>query len=65
MSQYRALVVDDERLARQDLRKLLEDFSEVEVLGEAADGEEALEKIKELDPGSPLPGYSNAGYFRF
>lgn len=50
MSQYRALIVDDERLARQDLRKLLDDLSEVEVLGEASDGEDALEKIKQLDP---------------
>ncbi len=46
----RALIVDDEDLARQRLRRLLAAFPEVEVAGEAADGEEALERIAELRP---------------
>jgi two-component system LytT family response regulator len=50
MSRWKALIVDDERLARQDLRNLLDELDEVEILGEAVDGEDALEKIKELDP---------------
>ena len=46
----RALIVDDEELARRRLGRLLEAFPEVEVVGEAADGEEALAKIAELAP---------------
>ncbi len=46
----RALVIDDERLARKELLKLLEDYPEIEVIGEAANAEEAYEKINELKP---------------
>ncbi len=46
----RVLVVDDERLARNRLRRMLERFEEVEVVGEAADGEEALARIAEQRP---------------
>lgn len=45
-----ALVVDDEQLAREELRFLLRSFPGVEVVGEAADGPEALERIRELGP---------------
>lgn len=38
----RALVVDDEPLARRRLKRLLQAHSDVEVAGEAADGEEAV-----------------------
>ncbi|HHL52067.1 MAG TPA: response regulator [Flammeovirgaceae bacterium] len=46
----RALIIDDERLARKELLKLLEDYPEIEVIGEAANAEEAYEKINELKP---------------
>jgi two-component system, LytTR family, response regulator len=46
----RALIIDDERLARKELIKLLEDFPEIEILGEAANADEALELIKSLSP---------------
>jgi two-component system LytT family response regulator len=46
----RALVIDDERLARKELIKLLEDFPEIEILGEAANVDEALELIKTHNP---------------
>jgi two-component system, LytTR family, response regulator len=46
----RAIIIDDERLARAELRKLLTDFPEIEVLDEAANVEEALEKIDLLQP---------------
>jgi len=39
---YRALLVDDERLARKQLRTMLADFPEVEVVAEAAAVSEAL-----------------------
>ncbi|UCF66327.1 MAG: response regulator transcription factor [Acidobacteriota bacterium] len=44
------LVVDDERVARHRLIRLLDKIDTVTVVGEAADGEEAREKIRELDP---------------
>jgi two-component system LytT family response regulator len=46
----RTLVVDDEQPARERLKQLLTAHADVEVVGEAADGIEAAEKIAELSP---------------
>jgi two-component system LytT family response regulator len=46
----RTLVVDDEAVARAGLRAMLTAFEWVEVVGEATDGEEALEEINRLQP---------------
>ncbi len=46
----KALIIDDERLARNELKKLLQDFPEVEILGEAANAAEGISKIEELNP---------------
>ncbi|MEO0404679.1 MAG: response regulator, partial [Bacteroidota bacterium] len=46
----KALIVDDERLARKDLIQLLAKFPKLEVIGEAQDAIEAEEKINELQP---------------
>ena len=46
----RVLLVDDEEPARDRLRRLLAGFEGVEVVGEAADGEGAVERIVELRP---------------
>jgi len=46
----RALIVDDERLARKELMKLLEDHSSIEVIGEAQNADEAFEMIETLNP---------------
>ena len=46
----RVLIVDDERLARNELNRLLDKFPEIEVVGEASNGETAIEKIQELTP---------------
>ena len=46
----KALLVDDERLARAGLRRLLEAHQDVEVVGEAQNGEEAAQKIRRLQP---------------
>ena len=46
----KALIIDDERLARNELKKLLLDFPDVEVIGEAANATEGLEKIESLSP---------------
>ena len=42
----RTLIVDDEELARLRIRELLQDEGDVEVVGEAADGAEALQRIE-------------------
>ena len=46
----KALIIDDERLARNELKKLLLEFPEIEVVGEAANATEGLEKIENLSP---------------
>lgn len=46
----RAIIIDDERLARAELRKLLKDFSEIEIIDEAVNADEALEKIEQQKP---------------
>jgi two-component system LytT family response regulator len=46
----RALLVDDEPLARVRLRRLLEQHPEVDVIGEAGDGAEARRLIEQLRP---------------
>lgn len=50
MSKVRILIVDDEKLIRQGLRTLLELESDFEVVGEAANGREAIKKFEELRP---------------
>ena len=47
---HRAIIIDDERLARNELRKLLLDFPQVEVIDEAANAAEGIEKIDSLMP---------------
>jgi DNA-binding NarL/FixJ family response regulator len=44
------LVADDQALVRVGLRKILEAEPEVDVVGEAADGEDAVERARELRP---------------
>ncbi len=46
----RALIVDDERLARKELIKLLEEHPSIEVVGEAMNAEEAEQMITEHNP---------------
>lgn len=47
---HKAIIIDDERLARNELKKLLLEFPEVEVIGEAANASEGIEKIESLSP---------------
>ena len=46
----KALIVDDERLARTELRRLLTPFKDINIVGEAVNAEDALSKITELNP---------------
>ncbi|WP_317897065.1 LytR/AlgR family response regulator transcription factor [Aurantibacillus circumpalustris] len=46
----KAIIIDDERLARQELKNLLAIHKEVEVIAECSDAIQAKEKINELKP---------------
>ncbi|MGA7721924.1 MAG: response regulator [Ignavibacteriaceae bacterium] len=46
----KALIIDDERLARVELRRLLTPFKDINIVGEAVNVEDALNKISELNP---------------
>src|SRR5256885_12452853 len=46
----RVLIVDDHTVVRQGLRFLLQQESDIEVVGEAADGNEAIEAVREQVP---------------
>lgn len=46
----KALLIDDERLARNELRRLLKVHPEIEIVGEAVNAGEALDRIEELKP---------------
>jgi two-component system LytT family response regulator len=46
----RALIVDDEPIARQVLREELATFPDIEIAGEAEDGHQALAQIERLQP---------------
>lgn len=46
----KALIIDDERLARAELKRLLTPFKEINVVGEAVNAEDAMSKIGELNP---------------
>lgn len=46
----RVLVVDDHAVVRQGIRAMLESVADVDIVGEAADGQEAVERAAELRP---------------
>ncbi len=46
----KAIIIDDERLARQELKNLLAAHKEIEVVAECANAEEAKEKIASISP---------------
>jgi len=45
-----ALIIDDERLAREGLKNLLKEYSDIQITGEAANVDEALELIDNNKP---------------
>ncbi|MFQ6019125.1 MAG: response regulator [Dehalococcoidia bacterium] len=49
-SRIRILLVDDHAVFRQGLRQILEQLPDIEVIGEAAEGGEALGKVQSLRP---------------
>jgi two-component system LytT family response regulator len=50
MTNLKAIIVDEERLARVNLRRLLEPFPEIEIAGEASSCSGALEMISLHNP---------------
>ncbi|MCK7559029.1 response regulator [Chitinophaga sedimenti] len=51
----KALIIDDERLARSELKKLLADHPEIVVIGEAVNAKDGVEKIETLRPDLLFP----------
>ncbi len=47
---WKALIVDDERLARSKLRSMLSDFPNIQIVGEADSTPEAIEQIEKTNP---------------
>jgi len=47
---YKAIIIDDERLARTELKKMLAEFQDIEIIAEAANAGEGIEKIETLKP---------------
>lgn len=46
----KAILIDDERLARQELRNMLADYPDIEIVDEAGNVQEGLEKIDQHNP---------------
>ena len=46
----KTIIVDDERLARKELNTLLENHPEIEIIDEAVNADDALEKINHHQP---------------
>jgi quercetin dioxygenase-like cupin family protein len=55
----RALIVDDERLARKDLRSLLSEHATIEVIGEADSAPNFAMRQFEVAPGGHTPRHSH------
>lgn len=50
MARIRVVIADDHAILREGIRALLKLADDIEVVGEAADGREAIERCRELDP---------------
>ena len=63
------VVVDDEKLALEELRFLLNDYPEIEVVGSAENGLQAVDLIEKLEPDLvfldvQMPGLDGMGVIR-
>src|SRR6184192_1138019 len=65
MPKIRVLLTDDHTLFRQGVRRLLESESDFEVIGEAADAGESVEKARELRPDIVLMDIGMTGLSSF
>ena len=64
-SRWRVMLVDDHAMVRQGLRSILETYPDLEVIGEAADGINAVEAAIEQATGCCGHGHQSAGYERY
>ena len=67
--QIRTLIVDDERAAREELSFLLKSFPEINVVGQAKNGVEAVQMVREKSPqvvflDVQMPGLDGLGVVR-
>ncbi|MCZ2222353.1 MAG: response regulator [Chitinophagales bacterium] len=46
----KTIIIDDERLARNELKKMLNDFKDIEIIEEAANTDDGIMKIESLSP---------------
>lgn len=46
----KTLIIDDERLAREELKSVLSPYSKIEIVGEASNANEGIEQIEKLKP---------------
>lgn len=61
MSDIRILLVDDHAVLRDGVRAMLETHDDIEIVGEASEGKEAIEKTKELSPDVVVMDIAMAG----
>lgn len=61
MNRIRVLIVDDHAMIREGIRALLEASKDFEVVGEACNGEEAVQKTREFSPAVVLMDIGMAG----
>lgn len=50
MPKIKILIADDHTILREGIRALLSFYEDIEVVGEASDGKEAITQVKELNP---------------
>ena len=50
MSKIRVLIVDDHAMFREGIRSLLQSYEDIEIIGEATQGKEAIERVCQLTP---------------
>lgn len=46
----KTLIIDDERLAREELKNLLKEFPDLEIIGECSNGKEGIKTVNKLKP---------------
>ena len=49
-SRIRVLIIEDHEVTRRGIRDVLKEYADIEIVGEAGDGEEGLEKTRSLRP---------------
>lgn len=61
MEKINIVLVDDHTLVRQGIRMILEQEPDLQIVGEAGDGKEAVRKVSELNPDLVLLDYAMPG----